>query len=145
MWRHRTSSWRLGCPIFCTPEWAPLNGVIFVGSQLCLQRFSQGSVVLLSHQKQTNLIQIWLFLISDSSFFVIFPISRALAGCSDGTVVRVLASYHCGQGSIPRSVMWVEFVGSLLCTERFSPGTMVSPPLKNQHFTWLLISLCWRP
>ena len=25
--------------------------------------------------------------------------------------------------------MWVEFVGSLLCTERFSPGTLVSPLL----------------
>ena len=31
--------------------------------------------------------------------------------------------------------MWVEFVGSLLCTERFSPGTPVSPLLKNQHLT----------
>ena len=28
---------------------------------------------------------------------------------------------------------WVEFVGSLLCTERFSPGTPLSPLLKNQH------------
>ena len=31
--------------------------------------------------------------------------------------------------------MWVEFVGSLLCTERFSPGTPVSPLLKNQYLT----------
>jgi len=29
-----------------------------------------------------------------------------------------------------RRQMWVEFVGSLLCTERFSPGTPVSPLLK---------------
>ena len=28
-----------------------------------------------------------------------------------------------------------EFVGSLLCTERFSPGTPVSPLLKNQNLT----------
>ena len=28
--------------------------------------------------------------------------------------------------------MWVEFVGSLLCTETFSPGTPVSHLLKNQ-------------
>ena len=28
--------------------------------------------------------------------------------------------------------MWVEFFGSLLCTERFSP---VTPLFKNQHFT----------
>ena len=32
-----------------------------------------------------------------------------------------------------RRHMWVEFVGSLLCTERFSPGTPVSPLLQNQH------------
>ena len=31
--------------------------------------------------------------------------------------------------------MWVEFVGSLLCTKRFPPGTLVSPLLKNQHLT----------
>ena len=32
--------------------------------------------------------------------------------------------------------MWVEFVGSLLCTERFSPGVPVSSLLKNQHLTF---------
>ena len=37
-----------------------------------------------------------------------------------------------------RRHMWVEFVGSLLCTERFSPGTPVFP-LKNQHFTWFVL------
>ena len=37
--------------------------------------------------------------------------------------------------SSTRRHMWVEFVGSLLCTERFSPGTPVSPLLKNQHLT----------
>ena len=31
--------------------------------------------------------------------------------------------------------MRVEFVGSLLYTERFSPGTLVSPLLKNQHLS----------
>ena len=34
-----------------------------------------------------------------------------------------------------RRHMWVEFVGSLLCTERFSPGTPASPLLKNHHLT----------
>ena len=34
-----------------------------------------------------------------------------------------------------RRQMWVEFVGSLLCTERFSTGTPVSPILKNQNLT----------
>ena len=40
-----------------------------------------------------------------------------------------------GFDSQTRRHMWVAFVGSLLCTERFSPGTPVSPLLKNQHFT----------
>ena len=40
-----------------------------------------------------------------------------------------------GFDSQTRRHMWVEFVGSLLCTERFSPGTPVSPLLKNQHLT----------
>ena len=34
-----------------------------------------------------------------------------------------------------RRQMWVEFVGSLPCTERFSPGSAVSPVLKNQNLT----------
>ena len=37
-----------------------------------------------------------------------------------------------------RCHMWVEFVDSLLCTERFSPATPVSPLLKNQHLTNLV-------
>ena len=40
-----------------------------------------------------------------------------------------------GFNSQTRRHMWVEFVGSLLCTERFSPGTPVSPLLKNQNLT----------
>ena len=31
-----------------------------------------------------------------------------------------------------RRQVWVEFVGSLLCTERLSPGTPVSPLLKKK-------------
>ena len=40
---------------------------------------------------------------------------------------------------------WVEFVGFLLCTERFSQGTLVSPLLKNQHLTWfaLIVNFSW--
>ena len=38
-------------------------------------------------------------------------------------------------GSQTRRHMWVEFVGSLLCSERFSPGTPVSPLFKNQYLT----------
>ena len=38
-----------------------------------------------------------------------------------------------GAGLVRRHV-WVEFVGSLLCSERFPSGTSVFPSgLKNQH------------
>ena len=41
-------------------------------------------------------------------------------GFRDGTVARALASHHCHPGSIPRlSIIWVEFVDSVLCSERF--------------------------
>ena len=36
-------------------------------------------------------------------------------------------------------VCGIEFVGSLLCTKRFSPGTLVSTLLKNQHLTWFVL------
>ena len=39
------------------------------------------------------------------------------------TVVRALTSHQCGLGLILRlGVMWIEFVGSLLFSERFFPG-----------------------
>ena len=38
-----------------------------------------------------------------------------------------------------RRQVWVEFVGSLLCTERFSPRTPVSPLLKNQKFDLIVL------
>ena len=41
---------------------------------------------------------------------------------SGDVLVRALASHQCGPGSISRHQMWVEFVGSLLCSERFYPG-----------------------
>ena len=43
-----------------------------------------------------------------------------------------------GFDSRTRRHMWVEFVGSLLCTERFSPGTPVSPLLKNSLFQFIV-------
>ena len=39
--------------------------------------------------------------------------------CRDGAVVRALAPHHDSQ---IRRHMWVEFVGSLLCSERFFSG-----------------------
>ena len=44
-----------------------------------------------------------------------------------------------GFDSQTRRHMWVKFVASLLCTERFSPGTPVSPLLKNQHLTCFVL------
>ena len=38
-----------------------------------------------------------------------------------------------------RRHMWVEFVGSLLCTERFFPGTPVSPLLKKPPFDLICV------
>ena len=57
-------------------------------------------------------------------------------GDDDGAVVRALASHQIMWprfDSQTRRHMWVEFVGSPLCTKRFSPGTPVSPLLKNQN------------
>ena len=54
-----------------------------------------------------------------------------ILGCRDGAVVRALASHRCGPGSIPTSgvICGLSLLVSLLCTERFSPGTLVSPLL----------------
>ena len=60
------------------------------------------------------------------------------SGCRDGAVVRALASHQWVPGSIPRSSVLCG-LSSLLCTERFSPGTPVSPLLKNHHLTWSLL------
>ena len=60
----------------------------------------------------------------------------SLQGCRDGAVTSDsthLPPMWPGCDSQTRRHMWVEFVGSLLCTERFSPGTPVSPLLNNQH------------
>ena len=58
-------------------------------------------------------------------------------GSRDGAVARALASHRCVLGSIPGpgvicglSLLLVLF----LLREVFSPGTLVSPLLKNQHF-----------
>ena len=55
-------------------------------------------------------------------------------GWRSGESTRLLPMWYWFY-SHTRRHMWVEFVGSLLCSERFSPGTLVSPLLKNQHLT----------
>jgi len=54
---------------------------------------------------------------------------------SGGVVVRALASHQCGPSLISNLVvMWVEFVGSILCCERLFPWVLqFSPLLKNLH------------
>ena len=89
-----------------------------------------------------------------ASVSAIFIGSVCVTVCDNHTGVPVVGFCHChgvqgwrsgestrlppmwpGFDSRTRRHMWVEFVGSLLCTERFSPGTPVSPLLKNQHLT----------
>ena len=60
--------------------------------------------------------------------------STGVQGWRSGESTRLPPMWP-GFDSRTRRHMWVEFVGSLLCTERFSPGTPVSPLLKNQHLT----------
>ena len=55
-------------------------------------------------------------------------------GCRDGAVVRALTSHQCGPGSIPRlGVICGLSLLVLYSAPRFSPGTPVSPLLKNQN------------
>ena len=50
-------------------------------------------------------------------------LASSAIGSTVGLVVRALAFQQCGPSSISApGVMWIEFVGSLLCYETFSPG-----------------------
>ena len=48
-------------------------------------------------------------------------VSEIVVHTDAGAEVRALASHQCGPGSIPGldTYMWVEFVGSLLCSKGF--------------------------
>ena len=63
-------------------------------------------------------------------------------GSRVGAVVRVLAFHQCVPGSIPRTRrhMWAEFVGSLLCFERFFSGYS-GFPLSSKTNIWF--DLIW--
>ena len=60
-----------------------------------------------------------------------------LKGCRDGTVVRALTSHQCGLSSIPRLgvICGLTLLVLFSASRGFSPGTPVSPRLKNQHLT----------
>ena len=45
-----------------------------------------------------------------------------------------------GFDSQTRRHMWVEFVGSLLCIERFSPGTPVFPSSQKAKFDLICVN-----
>ena len=46
-----------------------------------------------------------------------------MKGSRVGVVVRAFAFHQCVPGSIPGlGVMWAQFVGSVLCSERFFSG-----------------------
>ena len=64
---------------------------------------------------------------------LVFP-NMGVQGWGSGESTRLPPMWPRFDSSTWRHI-WVEFVGSLLCTERFSPGTPVSPLLKNQHLT----------
>ena len=57
-----------------------------------------------------------------------------MQGCRSGKNTRLPPMWPGFDFQIRRH-MWVEFVGLLFCTERFSPGTPVSLLFKNQHLT----------
>ena len=64
----------------------------------------------------------------------LMSVSAGVQGWRSGESTRLPPMWP-GFDSRARLHRWVEFVGSLLCTEGFSPGTPVSPLLKNQHLT----------
>ena len=79
-------------------------------------------------QKKSSIAWILLFIIW-GYYFILFGVQRWRSGESTR-----LPPMWPGFDSQTRRHMWVEFVGSLLCTERFSPGTPVSPLLKKPTF-----------
>ena len=97
-----------------------------------LQRTRRKSIPLRSWSTVTIFRHIYFFherttMTSEKTIFV-------RLGCRDG-----LSAMWPGFYSQIRRHMWVEFVDSLLCTKRFSPGTTVSPLLKNS----ILLDLCF--
>ena len=78
-----------------------------------------------------------MFLVEKRFIFSEGPIMHShlgVQGWRSGESTRLPPMWP-GFDSQIRRQMGVEFVGSLLCTERFSPGTPVSPLLKNQNLT----------
>jgi len=70
------------------------------------------------------------------AFFLFF---FGVQGWRSGESTRLPPMWR-GFDSQIRRQMWVEFVGSLLCAERFSPGTPVSSLLKRPSFDLICVN-----
>ena len=62
--------------------------------------------------------------------------------CRSGANSRLSSMWSEFDAQIRRQ-MWVEFVGSLLRTDRFFPGTPVSALLNHQKFDLIVIIVNW--
>ena len=78
----------------------------------------------------------WPAIFGEEAFFSVW-----VQGWRSGESTRLPPMWP-GFDSQTRRHMWVEFVGYLLCTERFSPGTPVSPLLKNRRSFDLIYFHC---
>jgi len=78
----------------------------------------------------------------EPSSILVLVTHHGVQGWRNGESNRLSPTWP-GFDSQIRRQMWVEFVNSLVCTERFSPGTPVSPLLKKPKFD--LIVLRWFP
>ena len=104
----------------------------------------EGLLMLCLVVHQRSRIQIWLYeqvnMRIEGHIIVSFTFSdfeghlckiSSLQGWRSGESNRLPPMWP-GFDSQTQRHVWVEFVGSLLCTKRFSPGTPVFPLLKNQ-------------
>ena len=85
------------------------------------------------HSAKSKII-VYKFMKQEDGYLLLDGYLLGVQGWRSGESTRLPPMWP-GFDSQTRRHMWVEFVGSLLCTERFSPGTPVSPLLKNQHLT----------
>ena len=78
-----------------------------------------------------------LVFVNESCIFV--ATASKMQGWRSGESTRLPPKWP-GFDSQIRRHMWVEFVGSHLCTERFSPGTPVSLLLKKPPFDLISVN-----
>ena len=107
--------------------------------QRALVTFSNGSSLppscqdLQSRQKSWHASSLFQYLVGKSSS------SLGVQGWRSGESTRLPQMWH-GFDCQIWCYMSVGFVGSLLCTKRFSPGTPVSPVLKKPPFDLICVN-----